>query len=335
MKPARIWGLDTGRTGEFMQILALAEALDLPFERIRLPVCEDALPAAPPCLILSFGRAARTAVGLVARIRNNAERQPLLVQLGTPGHLPSSAFDLIIPQPQDDYPPGRHVQFLQLPLNGATQPRPESAPENGSCVVVIGGPTRHFRMPISGIRRLLRFSEALAKANREPLEVITSPRTPSEVTAELHRQAAARGFRLHADGAVPLSRLLAAGSRFVVTSDSASMLAEACRTGAPVWLFRQPNRPNLDDILQRAADSCSLGRQIRHRLVRKGWLGGGTDFARWHHVLQMAGLIRMACWRSEDELRWSSPSPAPDDDLQVCRNRIMAMLRESGAMPSR
>jgi len=320
-----VWGLDTGRSGEFMQVQTLGRALDLGFERIRLsaqglPV--EALPAAPPRLLLSFGSAARAALRLAA----NLTPRPLLVHLGTPGKTPIDAFDLIIPMPQDDYPEAPNVFRLRLPLNGATlQTALRAPPASGPCTVIIGGPSRHFRITPRAIRRLIRFATRLAQANGEALHVVTSPRTPAAVLAVLGALQAPAGFTLHLFGATPFADLLQNGARFVVTSDSASMLAEACRSGAPVWLFGLPRR-HVFTVLQHAADRC-FGPGFRHGLVRRGLVGGGTNFRRWHRGLEHDGYIATLS-AGRENLRWTPSGLRADTDLTDCRDRILRLLGE-------
>ncbi len=330
IKPGPVWGLDTGHIGEFMQVAALGNALGLEFTRIRLPSAgqsaghsAELLAKKPPRLILSFGRAAPAAL----RLADSVTPRPLLVHLGTPGHRPSSAFDLIIPMPQDDYPPVPNVCFLRLPLNGATlaESRLPEHRRNGGCTIIVGGLSRHFRISKAAIRRLIRFGVRLAAANAEALQVVTSPRTPRPILAELRRLAAARGFALHEFGSAPFAGFLQNGSRFVVTADSASMLAEACRTGAPVWLFPLPWRPNFSDFLQLAADRLG-GRRLRHWFVRRGWLGGGTDFKRWHRQLEETGHLVTAGPVPEAALRWKPAANRPDSSLRDCRERILGIL---------
>jgi len=321
-----VWGLDTSRQGEFMQVVTLGNALGLGFERICLspegePVGE--VPSAPPRLILSFGRAAQAALRLAATFA----RRPLLVHLGTPGQIPITAFDLIIPMPQDDYPPAPNVLFLRLPLNGASLAADMLPPHaaSGACTLIIGGPSRHFRITLPAVQKLMGFGARLAAANAEALRVVTSPRTPLPVLTELRRLSASQGFALHEYGKMAFAEVLQSGSRFVVTGDSASMLAEACRTGAPVWLFTLPVRLNWSDLLQHGADRC-LGRDFRHALVRRGWVGGGTNFRRWHCKLEQRSFIATDCSLPEAGLRWSPRGNRADTDLRECRDRILGML---------
>jgi mitochondrial fission protein ELM1 len=342
MSTGTVWGLDTGRPGEFKQVEILGTALGLDFQRIRLSP-ENApppvLPAEPPRLILSFGRASRAALRLADACAAKGGARPLRVHLGTPGQIPITEFDLIIPMPQDDYPAAPNVHFLRLPLNSADAAAPPAPAAGGRCTVIIGGPSRHFRLPVRAIRRLIRFGGRLAAANGEALHIVTSPRTPAPVLAGLHHSRIDAGFTLHKYGSADFTELLRAGSRFVVTGDSASMLADACRTGAPVWLFPLPARPNLSDVLQNAVDRC-FGRAFRHRLVRRGLVGGGTDFRRWHAELTRTGRIAMVSSRHQHArhkqdaaLRWTPQNPAPDTDLADCRTRILGMLAQSSPLP--
>jgi mitochondrial fission protein ELM1 len=331
-----VWGLDSGRIGEFLQVEILGRALDLPFERISLSPAGEAvepLPARPPGLILSFGRDARAALRLADGCEaSGLAPRPLTVHLGTPGRTPIDAFDLIIPMPQDDYPTAPNVQFLRLPLNGATLAAVESLQANGSgsCTVIVGGPSRHFRLPAAAVRRLIRFGLRVAAANAETLRVVTSPRTPLATLKQLSKLQARLGFTLVAYGGTPFSQLLQSGLRFVVTGDSASMLAEACRTGKPVWLFPLPRRLTLNDLLQHAADRC-FGRRFRQFFVRLGWVGGGTDFRRWHRDLEAQGYIFVAGRASEATLRSARGCRLFDTDLRDCRARILRLLnRASG-----
>jgi hypothetical protein len=338
MSTGTVWGLDTGRPGEFKQVEILGTALGLDFECIRLSpegAPPPARPADPPRLILSFGRAARVALRLADACATKGGARPLRVHLGTPGQIPITAFDLIIPMPQDDYPVAPNVHFLRLPLNNAgmaTAPPPP--PGTGRCTIIIGGPSRHFRLPVRAIRRLVRFGARLAAANVETLHIVTSPRTPAPVLAELRHLRIDAGFTLHEYGDANFTELLRAGSRFVVTADSASMLADACRTGAPVWLFPLPARPNLSDFLQNTVDRC-LGRGLRHRLVRRGLVGGGTDFRRWHGELARIGRIALVSSRRQQDaaLRWAPQNAAPDTDLADCRARILGMLAHAPPLP--
>lgn len=332
-----IWGLDTGRAGEFMQVVALATALDLGFEPILLSAEGDilsTLPDEPPCLIISFGRAASMALALASRF----SPRPLLVHLGTPGQIPITAFDLIIPMPQDDYPNADNTYMLRLPLNGATLTPPLKTNHAGKiCTVIIGGESRYFQLPAASVQQIIAFSATLAKANDEPLLILTSPRTPTDAISELKKLQKSYDFSLALFGDHPLQTHLCAGARFVVTKDSASLIADTYRTGKPVWVFEIPRKIDHSKVLQDLFDAC-LGSGLRHWCIRRGWLGGGVNFERWHRQLAELGYVRMAGSATSaalkpSDLRWAPDKSLPDTDLEQCRGLILEALQRRMAQP--
>lgn len=320
-----VWGLDIGRVGEFMQVKALGMALGMAFERISLSpegVLSSNLPDEPPCLIISFGRAAPMALMLAKRFTS----RPLLVHLGTPGHIPTKAFDLIFLMPQDDYPIAETVHALKLPLNGASLvPVTKSQKAGEICTTLIGGTSRYFQLTPGALKQCIEFSLNLAEANGELLHVITSPRTPEKAIETLRRLQKIHDFSLSVYGQHPIQNSLEAGSRFVVTQDSASLIADTYRTGKPVWVFVLPSKLDLSKCLQDLMDYC-FGARFRHWFVRRGCLGGGVNFQRWHRQLASAGYIRMANDAHEQALSWTPDHALPDTDLCHCRDLILSQL---------
>ncbi|WP_256940060.1 mitochondrial fission ELM1 family protein [Acetobacter malorum] len=322
--------MDTGRLGEQAQCQTLAQALGLPFRTVPLG------PAfSPPArwpettglrLILSFGNAVQAACALRASCRV----RPLVVHIGRPSHVPVKDLDLIIPLPQDDYPPAPNVLRVAWPFNGAAltpEPANTQCQRHAGTIVVYGGPTRQFRMGLAETRQLFTFARTLAKANQEPLHIITSPRTPTDAVVWMQEQAETCGAVLHLfrpDRDV-FHSFLKTGNRFVVTADSASMLAEVWRSCAPVWLFPLPPRQTLMSRLQQGVDAVGL-RSLRYWLIRRGILGSGADFMHWHHTLFRSGAIRRANPDlTEQDLRWKPVVRQADTDLMRCRRRILAL----------
>lgn len=320
-----VWGLDTGRVGEFMQVKTLGLALGLPFKQISLSpegVLSSALPNEPPCLIISFGRAAPIALKLASQF----SIRPLLINLGTVGHIPTKTFDLIITMPQDDYPMAENVYPLKLPLNGATlsaAAKPQQT--GGSCTIFIGGPSRYFQLTQKSLEKCIEFSIKLAEANAEPLHVITSPRTPQKAFEALRQLQKTHSFSLSAFGQHPLQNILEAGSRFVVTQDSASLIADTYRTSKPVWAFPLPKKFDLSKCLQDTVDYC-FGIRLRHWFILRGWLGGGVNFHRWHQKLSDSGYIRVASDALEQQFSWAPTCSLADTDLSRCLDIIMHKL---------
>ncbi|MBS1015215.1 ELM1/GtrOC1 family putative glycosyltransferase [Acetobacter persici] len=327
---APVWILETGRPGEQAQCQILAQALGLPFRTVPLGPNfspPDQWPeTAGLRLILSFGNAVQAACAL----RATCAVRPLLVHIGRPSHIPAKDLDLIIPLPQDDYPPGPNVLRVAWPFNGAfLPPQHEEAQElrHAGTIVLYGGPSRQFRMGRAETERLLVFAHALAQANQEPLHIITSPRTPPEAVQWMQHWMTRETAALHLfrPGETLFTHFLNTGNRFVVTADSASMLAEAWRTRAPVWLFPLPHKQSFMSRLQQGADWIGL-RPLRSWLIRRGLLGSGSRFACWHRALIQSGVIRLAGPAlTEQDLRWRPVHHQADTDLVRCQERLLAL----------
>ena len=329
---SEVWILDTHRVGEMAQCKALADMLGLPCRIISLQ-SDFSLPEQIPNtqnlrLILSFGNAVQAALALRGRCKNT----PAIVQLGRPSHVPAAELDRIIILPQDDYPVAPNVLHLRFPLNGAHKsqtfiPQIDPNMRHGGTVVLYGAPSRQFFLDKQDTYKLLRFSHELARVNQEPLHVLTSPRTPVEAEGWLEDISKTIPMQMYIfrKGVNPFQKFLHEANRFVVTGDSASMLADTCRTGVPVWLF--PLRPKHSFMTRLQASADRLGLQnIRNRLVWCGWLGSGTCFGKWHAALAKQNYIRLVTPElSPQMLKWQPNALRRDDDMQKCYASIMKL----------
>lgn len=329
---SEVWILDTHRVGEMAQCWALADMLGLPCRIISLQA-DFSLPEQIPDtqnlrLILSFGNAVQAALALRGRCKNT----PAIVQLGRPSHVPAAELDRIIILPQDDYPVAPNVLHLRFPLNGAHKsqtfiPQIDPNMRHGGTVVLYGAPSRQFFLDKQDTYKLLRFSHELAQVNQEPLHVLTSPRTPVEAEGWLEDISKTIPMQMYIfrKGVNPFQKFLHEANRFVVTGDSASMLADACRTGVPVWLF--PLRPKHSFMTRLQASADRLGLQnTRNGLVRRGWLGSGTCFGKWHAALAKQNYIRLVTPElSPQMLKWQPNALRRDDDMQKCYASIMKL----------
>jgi mitochondrial fission protein ELM1 len=205
-------------------------------------------PFAPPYpdLVIAVGR---RSVPVARWIKMQSGGKTRLVQMGRP-RAPSGWFDLLITTPQYGLPPGPNVIQLPLPL---TQERPLSDEDRALWSehfghlprpwtgVLVGGSRFPSVLGIEGARDL---GQAVSKLPGSVL-VSTSPRTaPQEVDA---MAAALTGkhylHRWARNGENPHQAILALADRFLVTSDSISMLAEAFATGKPVERFQLARSP--------------------------------------------------------------------------------------------
>ena len=199
-----------------------------------------------PDLVIGVGR---RSVPAALWIKKQSGGRTKLVHMGRP-RAPSAWFDLLITTPQYGLPAGPNVIELPLPL---TSERPVSAEEIAIWEkrfaalprpwtgVLVGGSRFPAVIGEKGAARLAKMVSAMPGSTL----ISTSPRTaPAEIDAlakgltgphYLHRWA--RG------GENPHQAILALADKFVVTSDSISMLAEAWRTGKPVERFQLDRSP--------------------------------------------------------------------------------------------
>ena len=299
------------------QCEALAEATGLPYRFTE----ERALPEGEPALIFSFGSAVQRALLL----QKTFGGRPRIVQFGRPRLIALSRLDLIILMPQDDFPPARNVIQLTMPLNGASLQHPFVMPRparpDRSTTVLLGGPTRHFAYDREDIECMLGQAEELARLNGEVLRVVPGPRTPESIRSLLLARYAACpetvDFRRLRD-------ILESSNRLVVTADSASLIADAWRSGCPTWLYRL--KPLFPPVQKLKIAFNRIAPALRYALIRRGWLAGGTDFLRWHEVLLQEGLVRALNGAGLAEPDWHRTDPMPDNELVLCRDRVLAPI---------
>jgi mitochondrial fission protein ELM1 len=120
----------------------------------------------------------------------------------------------------------RHAELARIPAPRTT--------------VLVGGPTRAQRIDAGYIDALCDRLTAWHGRDGGGLLVSTSRRTPAALAARLRERLArlpARVWTGDGDGPNPYLGMLAHAQRLVVTPDSANLLAEACATGKPVFVF--------------------------------------------------------------------------------------------------
>ena len=249
----RIWVLLGHRTGDNNQLLALAEALKIPFEtrtlrfnalRVLHPWLGASLASldrksrrqiAPPWPDLVIGIGWRN-VAVARWIRQASGGQAKLVRLGNPRAAPD-LFDLIVTTPQ--YPVSNAHNILRLPLGMSRfrNPPPPTEAEQAYLdalprphrLMAVGGPAKYWSL---GAESLLSAARRLA-AKDGTLIAATSPRTPPEIIAALEK---ADGCELVAGGHPRFPVLLADADEIHVTGDSVAMLSEAVLSGKPVGI---------------------------------------------------------------------------------------------------
>ena len=261
-----VWVLQGARQGDNAQARALAERLGAAFVLKRLEWSplhllpnvligaglaavdkqrSDSLSPPWPDAVIAVGR--RTAP-VAMWIKRQSQGRTRLIHLGRP-RFPLALFDLVITTPQYALPEGPNVMQALLPLTGGASasdgevwrsrfsdlPRPWTG-------VLVGGATFPFRL---GRSEAAGLGKALAAAHRRAggsLLVSTSPRSGDEVAQILAQAMGSLGYvhRWSKGGENPHRFILHEADRFIVTEDSASMLAEACRSRKPVEIYPLP-----------------------------------------------------------------------------------------------
>lgn len=263
----RVWVLTSRRAGDNAQVLALAEALGLPFEvkefaykRFEfLPSVllhttlagidreqSSPLEAPWPDLVISANRRNEP----IARwIKQQVPEKVRLVHVGRPW-TGTDCFDLVVTTPQYRLPVRSNILHNKTPLHRVTRERLTREAQRWMgrlahlprpfIAVNIGGSSGPYCFDQRAAERLAREASALARACGGSLLISTSARTPAVAidTLEENITAPACLFRWTKDARDnPYFAFLGLADSVVVTGDSISMLAEACATRKPVHIF--------------------------------------------------------------------------------------------------
>ena len=310
-----VWLLIGDKAGDAAQLRVLADALGWPAREIALEtnrwrnlpnllLGESLLSSrgafAPPWpdLVLWAGRRGTPIARWIRRASGGRAR---LVNLGRPW-APYGAIDLVIGMPQYRPPMRRNVLAARLPFN-----RPRVERQSGDHVVLlVGGPAPPLAFGVVEARGIGEGARALASRLGMKLLAVSSRRTPRAIAAILGATDAA-----YADA-------LSSAARFIVTGDSASMIADALSTGRPVDIAPLPFSRTPLSLLTRGLDAAlpsalvtaaqSAGLWERPRDMPSLWralLAGG-------HVGMLGGA----------ESSHRVPSP---DDLPLALARIRAL----------
>ncbi len=331
-----VWVLQTARTGDSAQARALAEALGWPCELKTLrfnPLFNvpnswlgprlvslsssgaAGLEAPWPDLVIAV---ARRTVPVARWIRKQSGGRTRLVHLGRP-RLASRHFDLVISTPQYAVPDAENVLQLPVPLHGprvvtdlarwedryAHLPRPWTA-------VMIGGQSWPFKLDAACVGLLADQVNALTSATGSVI-VCSSPRTPGsfgpELAENLEANVQVEDWKPNDEN--PYPALLQLADRFVVTGDSASMLAETSARDKPVYIF---------DLPRQALSGLTLG--AGRTLAALGLLRAPREMRLLHQALIAGG--HAANLNDRDPENYSHVSRT--DVLRVGADRVRALF---------
>ena len=286
----RIWVLLGSRRGDNNQLLALAEALGLPFETrtldyrassrllmhlfpqsiSHLTAASKAWLAPPwPDLVIGIGR---RSVPVAHWIRAQSGGTTRIVRLGHP-RAPSSEFDLVITTPQYPVPDADNVVWLPLAMNRFAVPPPPTAAEQSlldslprpHLLLSLGGRAPMWRLDLPRLRAAVDTLHARARREKGTLIAVPSPRTPKSAVALVGELIAGSPHAILVGPQLRYAIALADADSHFVTADSVSMISEAIATGRPVGLV--PVCPDVRGKLRLGGDPDSN----RLRDVRRFW----------------------------------------------------------------
>jgi mitochondrial fission protein ELM1 len=335
----RVWVLLGVKSGDNAQALDLAGALGWAYEvkRLRFNPLHvvpsvvvggsltnlDRAESAPldppwPDIIISAGK---RSVPVARWIRDQSGGRAKLVHIGRPW-APLDWFDLIITTPQYGLPARANVLHNTLPLQTVDRDGADSSRELDKwkhaiaalprplTALLVGGDSPSYTFDATTAARLGAEASTTARARGGSLLVVTSSRT-GDASADALEAAidCPHYFHRFRPGAAenPYRAFLTLSDTFIVTGDSASMLAEACATGKPVSIYAIPRRfENIpgsrllrDGVWNwRASRTTYRGTpkqqdwmaRMYDRLVENGLVTPPRDLAAYHERLSAEGL---------------------------------------------
>jgi mitochondrial fission protein ELM1 len=320
LRTLSIWAVLEGRIGDDKQVLALASALR---GSVRIVRMSDTIPQViagralnsfrlhapwhkgtyrrddlPDLMIVAGGRG----VTLARWIKHASCGKTKVVVLGRPWARLAD-FDLIVTTPQYALPDAKNVQMNLLPLNHAAarcvvdagvQWAPSFAhlpkPWIGA---LIGGNSGSFRMTLRSAERIGEQLSRLAQEAGGSVLLTTSGRTPTAcsemIAASLKCPSYVHLWR-PSQNENPYLGIIALADRFLVTNESASMIAEAANTSKAIELFDLPERLR-SRVLTRWVPATGLGWIVRLG-ARGGYWTPPRDMRRLHRALESRGYLR-------------------------------------------
>lgn len=312
-----VWLLLGSKQGDNSQILALAEALGLPFRSIQLRfnLLHWLLPAVlgrslwsvanradlqgpQPRLVISSGL---RSVPAARWVQAQSAGRCRIVHIGRPWG-PFRWFDLVVTTPQYALPVLPNVHHNLLPILAderataalspalagqlAALPRPWT-------VAVLGGHSRPLRFTVEAAAQL---AGQLNQYSGSVL-LVGSPRTPAGcIEAMRPLLQVPHVIFPFGGGENPYPALRAEADRFVITGDSVQMAAELLVCGKPLQVFALPEVPDALVRLTRAwRDAATSHRWLRPAfewMRHRGLLSSLRDIGLFHRQLEEAGVYQ-------------------------------------------
>src|SRR6185369_8455020 len=272
----------------------------------------------------------RRSVPVARWIKKQSGGKTLLVHIGRPwGRL--AWFDLVFAMPQYALPQRANVFQARMPFNSIAkdaatraiaiwQPRLAGRPRPW-IALLLGGPARPLVFDERTAEALSESVAARAAQQGGTVLLSTSRRTPldSADAAIAALNPGSVGYRYRgSDAENPYAAFLTLADEIVVTGDSASMVAEALRTGKKVSVLPLRLEP---DFRRRCVDALRtiLPGSWFGLLVDLGLIASTRDLAHLQTRLREEGLIGLP---GEE----TSGLVALDDDLPRAAQRLQALI---------
>ena len=355
MAPAtspRIWALLGDKLGDNAQVQAIVDALEMPIEtrylrmqqqwelgkpRFKVSLdhidrdASDRLEPPWPNLIITIGRRLSQAALWIKEQSGGLTKVALV---GRPKRWPEK-FDLVIGLPQYDLPDAPNIVQLSMPLmrpdlkkveQAATEwrarlevmPRPLTA-------VLVGGKTQPFRFDADAASDLATGLNGYLKRDGGSVYVSTSRRTGQVVSRVLKRsiEPPSKLYDWTADPPEenPYHALLGLADRFIVTTDSVSMIVETIRMRKPLAIYPLPVDPF---SWNRIAGSIGGIVQSSHAVGNLARRFGASGFSRDLNAFRQSIIDGgMAVPFGEP---FQEPAQMPQDDLQKAVEQVRSLL---------
>ena len=316
----RVWLLLGVKGGDNAQVFDLATALGWPYEVKQLAFNplhvvpsvlvrgtlanldrdrSSALAPPWPDIVISSGK---RSVPVAKWIQESSGGRTRLIHVGRPW-APLDWFDLIITTPQYGLPARPNVLHNTLPLHTVEHEAQDSktglqrwqrelaALPKPHLAVLVGGDSPSYVIGAATAARLGAEASAAARKCGGSLLVATSPRTSAEAADALEAAIDAPHYfhRWRKGTDNPYRAFLAIADRFIVTGDSASMLAEACATEKPVSIYPVPSR--LESIPGASIMRNGFGQWRASRTSYRGTPKQQDWLSRFYDRLVDAGLL--------------------------------------------
>jgi len=260
----RIWALLGAHVGDNNQVIALAEALGLPFEIKQLEynqlrhlgprllgaslasltkASRQAIASdVPPHITISSGH---RSVAVARALRRRSGGSTRSIHVGFPRIAPGH-FDLVIATPQYPIPDHANVLRTTYALTRAGTSVPDADDEaqlvpvsHPRALLIIGGPSLYWTVNSSRTLGTIAAMLDEAQAKGGSIMVTTSPRTPRRLKAKIAqilRTADVPTVLAEPGGTPTYAALLKSSDSIRITADSVSMVSDAIWTGKPVGL---------------------------------------------------------------------------------------------------